>query len=335
MGTSRYDDHIYASRISTAKATGADLFTHDADIRTGKVAAGVSNLLDPMKTNKAGKNIRESLDSAIAPNSRAVAVFFDETGSMSTVPRVFVLKLQKLMASLVKKGFIPDPHVLFGGVGDAKSDRVPLQVGQFEGGNEIDDALTSIYLEGGGGGGEPQESYELALYYIARHTDVDCIKKRGQKGYLFILGDERPYSVVSKKEVERLIGDTLEADIPVEDIVKEVQKNWNLFWIIPGGTSHFDDNHVIVPMRKLLGQNYIKMENPDDVCEVIVSTIGLTEGYDLHDVGAALKDVGADPDAIKRATAALVPYAKTAAVAKVATVSGALVEAGSDAVDRL
>ena len=334
MGGTRYSDAIYTSRIDTAKSTGADLFTHDADIRSGKKSTGVHESLDPKKLNAAGKNIRESFDSDAAPNSRAVAVFFDVTGSMSTVPRVFVLKLQKLMAALVKKAFIPDPHILFGAVGDAYSDAVPLQVGQFEGGNEIDDALTNIFLEGNGGG-QNMESYDLALYYIARHTDVDCIKKRGQKGYLFLLGDERLYPHINRNQVKDLIGDTLQEDIKVEDIIQEVQKNWHLFFIIPGGTIHFDDHNVIDPMRKLFGQSYIMLENPEDVCELIVSTIGVTEGYDLHDVGAALKDVGADAEAIKRSGSALVSYAKSAAVTKSATTSAPLVEAGVDDVARL
>lgn len=104
---------------------------------------------------------------------------------------------------------------------------------------------------------------------------------------------------------------------------------------MPGGTNHWDDKEVIDPNRKLFGQNFILLENPEDVCELIVSTIGVTEGYDLHDVGAALKDVGSDAGAIKRASAALVPYAKSAALVKGATTSGPLVEAGSDGVDRL
>ena len=335
MGSSRYDDAIYTSRIDTAKSTGADLFAHTDAIRTGKTTAGVHDLLKPNKPNKAGKIIRESFDSDAAPNSRAVAVIFDETGSMSTVPRLFVLKLASLMAALVKKGFIPDPHVLFGAVGDAKSDTSPLQLGQFEGGNEIDDTLTNIYLEGNGGGGPPQESYELAMYFIARHTDCDCIKKRGQKGYLFLLGDERPYPEVKKSEVKAIIGDTIQADIPTEDIVKELQKNWHLFWVMPGGTNHWGDDGVIEPNRKMFGQNFFLLENPDDVCEFIVSTIGVTEGYDLHDVGVALKDVGADAGAISRSSTALATYAKSAAVTKSATTSEPLVEAGKDDVGRL
>ena len=28
------------------------------------------------------------------------------------------------------------------------------------------------------------------MYFMARHTSLDCHEKRGQRGYLFIIGDE-------------------------------------------------------------------------------------------------------------------------------------------------
>ena len=333
MGGASYSDTVYTARVSAAAASGADLFSHTDAIRSGTKRAGVHESLDPKRANKAGKIIREALDSDGTPNSRAVGVIFDGTGSMAGVPRTFVTKLPKLMASLVKKGFLPDPHILFGCVGDALSDRAPLQLGQFESGNAMDDALTNIYLEAGGGGSS-EESYELALYFMARKTDIDCYNKRGQKGYLFILGDERPYPYVKANQVSAIIGDTIQEDIPVEQIIREVQEKYHLFWIMPGGTNHWHDTSVLDPMRKLLGQNYLLLEHPEDVCELIVSTIAVTEGYDLDDVGAALKDVGADSTSVGRASTALSVYASKA-VTKAGTVTGALVESGTDAVERL
>ena len=58
---------------------------------------------------------------------------------------------------------------MFGAIGDATCDRAPLQVGQFESDNRMDDDLGRILLEGGGGG-QKTESYELAMYFMARHT---------------------------------------------------------------------------------------------------------------------------------------------------------------------
>lgn len=335
MGYSDYRDDVYTARLAHARDTGTDLFTHDSDIRTGRASNAVHEKLDPSRKNAAGKIIRESFDSDAHPNSRPVAVLFDVTGSMANVPRIFVGKLSTLMSTLVKKDFLPDPHILFGAIGDATCDQVPLQIGQFEAGNEMDEALTLFSLEGGGGS-HITESYELGIYYVARHTDMDHVKKRGGKGYMFLMGDEIPYSHVKRNEVKRLIGDDLQEDIPLEQILEEAREKFEIFWLIPGGTSHFGDSRVLDPLRKLFGQNLIKLENPADVCETIVSIIGVNEGYDIHDVGAALMDFGADKAAVDRTTSALVPYAKTRALSKKATVSGDLVESGaSDSITRL
>ena len=106
------------------------------------------------------------------------------------------------MGLLLRKGYLAHPQILIGGIGDATCDRAPLQVGQFESGIEIDEDLAKLWLEGGGGG-QQTESYELAMYFMARHTSIDCLEKRGQRGYLFLIGDEMPYPKVKRKEVAR------------------------------------------------------------------------------------------------------------------------------------
>jgi len=335
MGRGDYSHETYSARMRKHTDEGTSPFTHDADVRAGRTEMKVHEKLDPSKKNAAGRVIRESFDSDSHPESHPVAVLFDVTGSMSDVPRIFVEKLGTLMATLVKKDFLQHPHVLFGAIGDATCDKVPLQVGQFESGNEMDEALSLIVLESGGGA-HNTESYELGMYYMARHTDMHHITKRGGKGYLFLMGDEIPYPKVKRTEIKAIIGDDLQEDIPLEVILAELREKFEVFWIIPGGTSHFNDDAVIKPLRELFGQNLIKLENPTDVCEVIASTIGVNEGYDLHDVGIALKDVGADAKAVDRATNAVVPYAKSRAVTKGATATGKLVESGaSDTVARL
>src|SRR5512144_834384 len=132
--------------------------------------------------------VRESRDSAEHPVSLAVAVLFDVTGSMGTVPRVLQAKLPDLHSLVQRRGYVEHPQLLFGAIGDATCDRVPLQIGQFESDNRMDAQLGTIVLEGGGGG-QRTESYELAAYFMARHTRLDSLVKRGRRGYLFIIGD--------------------------------------------------------------------------------------------------------------------------------------------------
>ena len=230
MGYSNWSDQAYNSRQNWRKQTNQTAFTYDQHVR----ATGQRKVHDQM--NPFGI-VRESRDSDLHPNSVAIGVVFDVTGSMGVVPRVLQTKLGKLMRLLVQNGYISDPQILFGAVGDAYCDAVPLQIGQFESGLEMDDDLGKIYIEGGGGG-QMHETYELAMYFMARHTSADCYEKRGKKGYLFTIGDEKPYPFVQKKHVRKLIGDRLEADLPIEAVISAVQQRYEHFHIIPTSTYH-------------------------------------------------------------------------------------------------
>ena len=91
-------------------------------------------------------------------------------------------KLPQLLGLLLRKGYADDPQIMFGAIGDATCDRAPLQVGQFESDNRMDDDLGRILLEGGGGG-QKTESYELAMYFMARHT-VDRLLRQARQARL-------------------------------------------------------------------------------------------------------------------------------------------------------
>src|SRR3954447_10639621 len=204
MGGSNWSDDFYNAREAHRAETGASAFAYTDALKS--VPAGSRKTHNKM--NPLGVNFRESRDSASHPTSKAIAVLFDVTGSMGTIPVVLQKKLSNLMNMLIRKGYVEHPQIMFGGIGDATCDRAPLQMGQFESGIEMDDDLGRMYLEGGGGG-QNTESYELAAYFMARHTAMDCFEKRGEKGYLFIIGDEQYYPRVKWKEVERIIGDNL------------------------------------------------------------------------------------------------------------------------------
>ena len=305
MGHSSYSTAAYAARVNTARSTGTDYFSHTADIDSGRQAAHVHEKLDPAGLNRLGRNVRESRDSAEHPTSRAVVVVFDVTGSMARVPRLFVERLGGLMQLLRQKQYIADPQVMMAAVGDATCDKVPLQFGQYESGNEMDEALSLIHLEGGGGSLNT-ESYELAMYYLARHTELDCVEKRGQKAYLFLIGDEVPYPRVKKREVEKVIGDVLQEDIPLTVILTELRAKYNVYWILPGQTSNWSDQEVGDRLTELFGQHLIRLSNPRDICETIAATIGLGEGVDITAVRTDLTSAAdADVAAVGRATDAL------------------------------
>ena len=241
-----------------------------------------------------GVAMRESRDSDEHPTSLAIAVLFDVTGSMRSVPRALQSKLPQLLGLLIRKGYTEHPQIMFGAIGDATVDRAPLQVGQFESDNRMDGDLQHILLEGGGGG-QKTESYELALYFMARHTVTDCFTKRGKRGYLFIIGDEMPYNRVKPSEASGVIGDSLPEPVPLPVITAEVTRRWDTYYILPEGSSYVGDAEVLQAWRELLGQNVIELADLDAACETIALTIGLGEDAVDLDAGLAdLADVGSD-----------------------------------------
>jgi hypothetical protein len=259
-------------KASTYKAAETYRSTHNISAfdYSDSGATKTHNELDPMGVS------RESRDSAEHPESTPVVVPFDVTGSMRLVPRGLQTKLTALLGLLLLKGYVPHPQIMFGAIGDATTDRAPLQVSQFESDNRMDEHLGKIYLEGNGGG-QKTESYELFLYWLARHVSTDAWDKRRRRGYLFLIGDEMAYPRVKAAEVRKIIGDELAGDITLEAIVREVQQRWDVYFIIPSGAAHSGDTEVLEFWRALFGQNVIVLDDLDAVAETIALTIGLAE----------------------------------------------------------
>lgn len=151
MGSGTWSTNVYDAAARYRTASGASAFAY-----SDGGATSVHEDLDPI-----GVTVRESRDSDDHPESLALAVLFDVTGSMGGVPRTLQAKLPGLLGLLMRKGYVEHPQILFGAVGDATCDRAPLQIGQFESDNRMADDLGRILLEGGGGG-QLTESYELA-----------------------------------------------------------------------------------------------------------------------------------------------------------------------------
>lgn len=178
MGYSRYD---LEARKTRAEKNG----TAQKSLHENFTQRGMHPDMDPK-----GIKPRECRDSENHPFSLPVQIYLDVTGSMGSVPQELIVNgLPKMISNLLNKG-IKSPAILFGAVGDHECDMCPLQVGQFESGDEeLDMWLSRTYIEGNGGG-NGGESYGLAWYFGANHVVSDAWEKRNQKGYIFTIGDE-------------------------------------------------------------------------------------------------------------------------------------------------
>ena len=258
--------------------------------------------------NPKGVRARESRDSAEHPKSLSIVFALDVTGSMGEIPAHLAKQELPHFMKLLIDCKIPDPQLLFMAVGDATSDFAPLQVGQFESTAELmDQWLTWSYLEGNGGG-QGTESYELAMYFLATHTAMDCVAKRKKRGYLLMTGDELPYPAVSRHQVEAIIGDKLDDDVPVEEVVAELQESFEPFFLIPDLQRRARCERR---WQDLLGDHVVCMTSPRDTCFVAAGAIGLCEGIipDVDALARRLEKAGASRERVQGAVQALSPYA--------------------------
>lgn len=264
------------------------------------------------RMNPKGVRWRESRDSAEHPRSLGIVFALDVTGSMGEIPKQLARRELPTFMKVLGECHVDDPQILFVGIGDATSDSAPLQVGQFESTAALmDQWLTWSYLEGGGGG-QRMESYELALYFLAQHTDMDCFRKRKKRGYLFMTGDELPYPAVSKHEVDGVIGDELDDDVPIGAVVAAVQKTFEPFFLVPDLDRRRGCERI---WRDLLGDRVICMESPGDTCFVAAGAVALNEGAvaDLDALVRIMIDAGAGRDRVGAVVRALTPFASTLA----------------------
>lgn len=239
--------------------------------------------LDPLLDPK-GIKFRESCDSPDNPSSTGIIVALDVTGSMGPVLEAMARKgLNTLATEIYRRKPVTDPHLMLMGVGDVEmGDRAPLQVTQFEADIRIAEQLQRIWLEGGGGGNS-HESYLLPWYFAARHTRMDCLLKRGRKGYLFTIGDEEPQFDLKAADVERVLGYRPQQDLDARELFTLVSRSFEVFHVIVEEGSHYCASPAPVSSKwaALLGQRALHLADHTLLAEVVVSAIQVVEGARL------------------------------------------------------
>ena len=228
-----------------------------------------------------GVAVRESRDSADHPESTAIIVGLDVTGSMSDILTGVANKLNVLVTETLDRKPVTDPQIMFNAIGDAMCDYHPFQTTQFESDIRIAEQLTQLYFEQGGGG-NGFESYPLAWYFAARHTDIDCFNKRGKKGFLFTMGDDCYPKKITKREVAEIFGDTISEDITAEALLAEVNRKYEVFHLVLDRGNY--DSSRIQNWRDLMGERVIKVPDYTKIPEIIVSILETMGGKDVDAV---------------------------------------------------
>jgi hypothetical protein len=271
MGGGSWDTDRYTTDTKSRVASKTPDFAYTA---TAAARTTVHPTLNPKRINKKPFSKLESRDSDEHPESNAVLVCFDVTGSNYERAVDAQKKLPNLMALLQK--YLKDPQVAVAANDDFNYvDTRSVQISDFESDNRIDESIRNVILVGQGGGNNG-ESYDLLLYAAARKMVLDCVEKRGKKGYMFMYADEPIFPFVSAGQVKDVFGDDLQGEIPIAEIIEEARQNFNIYMIWP--TGGYDDARK--QYVELFGEEYVlSSQHPNLICELIASTIGMVEDH--------------------------------------------------------
>lgn len=266
MGGGFFSEDTFTHQQATRRANNID------DFAFSQRATDAHPSLNPLRINDKIHGVLESRDSVEHPESTPIIVTFDITGSNIRNAQVVQQKLPELMAKLAT--VVGNPQLAIWANDDIKvQGRGAIQVSEFESDNRIDESIRNIWLTGNGGG-NGGESYDLLLYAAARKVVTDSFEKRNKKGYMFLYADEHFFPEVRRSEVQTVFGDGLERDIPIKEMVEEVQQKWNVFLMSVSRAGSREYNQYV----DLFGQeNVFAVEGPNALVDMIV---GIVQEYE-------------------------------------------------------
>ena len=310
--------------MSSDYTSGYDWSSHRSV--TGKSAKDYAQDDDRRYSGQSSRGLGAPQGKEISTESPLAAILVvDVTGSMHTWPKLIFEKIPTLYneANVALQGLDIDElekskkepenvlEMAVIAIGDARmGDRQPLQVLDFSKDADLVTGVNKIWPEGGGHG-NLQESYDLALYFILKHCSTPKVPKKA-KPLLIIAGDEGFYDDISKSEVKGVIGDTLKEDLKTADVIEKLVKAYDVFVLRPepaGSYSASDYAGVHKQWQEVLGpQRVMRMEDPKRLVDCIIGICAYAS--DNFDVGKALLERRQTPEQVKQVLEALHPLLK-------------------------
>ena len=264
----------------------------------GKIAGDMSNQemflarnLDKM-LNPANVT-RECCDSEEHPNTLPVILALDVTGSMGSAAVEVAKQLNVIMTQLYEK--VKDVEFMIMGIGDFAYDRCPLQVSQFESDIRIAEQLDRVFFEFGGGGNK-YESYTAAWYFGARHTRLDAWK-RGRKGIIITMGDERINPYLPADRLQNVIGDKLQDNVETKDLYEEAAEKYDLYHLTVRHGRDWDLEGIRTSWREYLDEKHFREVNLNSITNEIIDIVTTeAEGVKESTAEPFAADVAAKPE---------------------------------------
>jgi hypothetical protein len=209
-----------------------------------------------------------------------VVIFIDDSGSMGEDASLLHGKMPMVVREI--KGYLNKPAVCIGMIGDADGDSWPVQItdpikietdqANVKAGEKIDKQMKdSLHIEKGGGG-QGNESYELAGYFVLNKCDFS----KAKQVFVFFLGDEGFYPQVLSGQIQDFIGDRTE-DMDSFAMWNALKKKANVFRIhrkYNGGSR--SNSAIVSDWEKALGKDHVfLLDDVNAVADLILAAIAL------------------------------------------------------------
>lgn len=173
----------------------------------------------------------------------------DVTGSMSGWPNTIFSKLPYLDHEMRTEYLSEDAEVCFGAISDT-GDSYPFQIQPFAKGTKMKEALEKLVITDGGTGPEHYcEAYSIAALYSARNIQMPLAII---KPILIMIGDEKPYHLVSRNDAKNAAKVDLESSLTAEQIFRELMEKYSVYLIQkPYGSSSFGGDELTGVTREI------------------------------------------------------------------------------------
>lgn len=245
------------------------------------------------KYNSRFIEMRESFDSEDSPNSTPIIIGFDVTGSMGYLANeIATNSLNETIMQILTKKPVTDPHMMCAAITTPGS---PIQVTQFEADIRVVEQLLDFKV----GGGNTWGYDNLLWYFAAKHTKIDSFDKRGKKGILIGIGDEKvgaERNILIKEMLKSTFHDEPSVEfITFEQAMQMAAEKYELIHIVVGGDRRFDrkDNlESYSGWAKAMPGRVAKLHENKISClaEVIISILQLLNGVDRETILSNLDD---------------------------------------------
>lgn len=206
----------------------------------------------------------------ITQSESPLVIACDVTGSMGDWPATIFSKLPYL--DLEGQEYLGKTlEISFAAVGDAYSDKYPLQVRPFTKGTDMKKRLEELVIEGNGGG-QGMESYDLPAVYYANNVEMP----KAIRPIFIYIGDEGIYDFVDKGFAKEYANVNLDKRLKTTDAIRELKNKFSVYLIRkPYDEGYGDkmgprDQKIYAQWESVLGADHIsQLPGADRVVDVI------------------------------------------------------------------